>query len=49
LILSSDESISFEMRTLRVLAEFHAAPSHKTRSKTMFLNEFYDEKGGRKL
>jgi len=46
--------LSFEMRTLRVLAAWNAAPSHKNstrfaRSKTKFLNEFYYEKGGRKL
>jgi len=54
LILISNEMLSFEMRTLRVPAAFHAAPSHQNatrfaRSKTKFLIEFYDEKGGRKL
>jgi len=39
LIRILNEMLSFEMRTLRVLAAFHAAPSHKNstrfaRSKT---------------
>ena len=33
LILISNEILSFEMRTLRVLAAFYAAPSHKNSAR----------------
>jgi len=33
LILISNEILSFEMRTLRVLAAFHTAPSHKNSTR----------------